>query len=122
MSNSTARDEWEFSLRAKVLGLIVGATVVYLIYDVVQKLFLCPIAKVPGPKLAALTRAYEAYFDLVENGRFPWQIDALHEKYGSYGPLLTILWKLLNRGIKVPLYALAPTKSISTTLYTQKCI
>ena len=46
------------------------------------RLFLSPLARVPGPKVAAFTGWYEIYHDLVRPARFPWQIKALHEKYG----------------------------------------
>lgn len=48
----------------------------------IYRLYFSPLAKVPGPKLAAITQGYEIYFDLIEKARFPWQIKKLHEKYG----------------------------------------
>ena len=55
----------------------------YLMYIAVYRLFLNPLAKVPGPKLAALTRCYEMYYDLIKPALFPWKIMELHEKYGE---------------------------------------
>ena len=57
--------------------------VVLVIYTVVTRLFLSPLAKVPGPKLAALTYLYEWYYDIVQQGRFPFKVRSLHEKYGT---------------------------------------
>jgi len=56
-------------------------TVLYLVGLGVYRLYLSPIAKIPGPKLAALTRYYELYFD-AKSQRFPWEINRLHDVYG----------------------------------------
>jgi hypothetical protein len=41
-----------------------------------------PLYKFPGPKLAAASYLYEAWYDLVKVGRYSWEIKAMHEKYG----------------------------------------
>jgi len=48
----------------------------------VYRLFFHPLAKFPGPKLAAVTRWYEAYYDVYLNGQYQFQIGELHKKYG----------------------------------------
>lgn len=50
------------------------------------RLLLHPLAKFPGPKLAALTSWYEAFYD-VTGGRFPDVLTELHEIYGMMTPL-----------------------------------
>nr|WNS47921.1 CapF [Capnodium sp. TTI-000886] len=62
----------------KALLLVVG----YLICLGVYRLYLSPLAKIPGPKLAALTFLYEAYYDIICRGRYTWKIQELHKKYG----------------------------------------
>lgn len=48
----------------------------------VYRLYFSPIAKFPGPKLAALTRWYEFYYELVQKGQFTFHIQELHKIYG----------------------------------------
>ncbi|KAG6365865.1 hypothetical protein INS49_000041 [Diaporthe citri] len=49
---------------------------------VFHRLFLHPLAKYPGPKLAAITRWYECYYDVIQNGQNTFKIKELHEEYG----------------------------------------
>ncbi|EEH06444.1 benzoate 4-monooxygenase cytochrome P450 [Histoplasma capsulatum G186AR] len=44
-------------------------------------LYLSPLAKFPGPKLAAATLWYEFYYDAVRRGRYTFKIKELHQKY-----------------------------------------
>lgn len=48
------------------------------------RLLLHPLAKFPGPKLAAVTRYYEGYYDVVRNGQYTFRIAEMHERYGRY--------------------------------------
>ena len=65
------------------LYLAFTAISIYLLCLIVYRLYLSPIAQVPGPKLAALTKWYEVYYDLIDGPRFPWVIEELHRKYGD---------------------------------------
>jgi hypothetical protein len=56
---------------------------VYSIGLVIYRLFLSPIAHIPGPKLAAITSWVEVYWDLVKGGKFVFKIEEWHEKYGK---------------------------------------
>jgi len=65
------------------LGLLVaGGWVVYLAALAIYRLYISPIAKFPGPKLAALSRWYEFYYEVVLRGQFTFHIQDLHKKYG----------------------------------------
>ncbi|KAI1412121.1 hypothetical protein F5Y13DRAFT_47653 [Hypoxylon sp. FL1857] len=46
------------------------------------RLFLHPLSYFPGPKLAAVSRWYEAYYDVVQNGQYTFKIAELHKRYG----------------------------------------
>lgn len=63
-----------------ILGLIVG--IICAIYTIIYRLYFHPLAKYPGPKLAAITLWYEFYFDIIKGGRFPWEIERMHSIYG----------------------------------------
>ena len=49
----------------------------------IHRLYLSPIAKFPGPKLAALTLWYEFYHDVVRGGQYGFKIADLHDQYGK---------------------------------------
>ncbi|TVY84018.1 Cyrochrome P450 monooxygenase [Lachnellula suecica] len=51
-------------------------------YAAYSRLYLSPLSHIPGPKLAALTRLYEAYYDLWLGGQYTFKIIALHKQYG----------------------------------------
>lgn len=67
--------------QAAITGLaLFGAFVVSLS---IYRLYLSPLGKFPGPRLAALTLWYEFYYDVVKGGRYSWRIAEMHEKYGK---------------------------------------
>ena len=59
---------------------IVAFAIAYLLYTFIDSLFLNPLAKIPGPKLFALTRLRLAYEDYV--GTRTRTFAKLHQKYG----------------------------------------
>jgi hypothetical protein len=38
------------------------------------------------PKLAAATFLYEFYYDVIKGGMYIWEIERMHEKYGTSKP------------------------------------
>lgn len=59
---------------------------VYVVGTIVYRLFLHPLARFPGPKLAAFTHLHEFYYQLVQDGMFIWEVQRMHEKYGTFHP------------------------------------
>jgi hypothetical protein len=67
------------------LQLFSGSIVSIFVYYfglIIYRLFFHPLAKFPGPRLAAATDLYEEYYDVVKRGMFVWEIERMHEKYG----------------------------------------
>jgi hypothetical protein len=65
--------------------IFVGIVVVYTAYLTVlaiYRLYFSPIAEFPGPKLAAVTRWYEFYYEVVLRGQLSNHIKELHKIYG----------------------------------------
>ncbi|ODH20230.1 hypothetical protein ACO22_05937 [Paracoccidioides brasiliensis] len=55
---------------------------IYIIIGLVYRLFISPLSKFPGPKLAAATLWYEFYYDAVLKGQYTFRIKEMHLKYG----------------------------------------
>ena len=63
---------------------LAGLFAVWIAYIVIYRLYFSPLAKIPGPKLAALTTWYEFYYDVIQPGQYVFKIKQLHGKYGEY--------------------------------------
>lgn len=52
----------------------------------VYRLYLHPLANVPGPKLAALTSWYELWYDCFKEGggQYAFKMREMHDAYGNY--------------------------------------
>jgi hypothetical protein len=66
-----------------LIEIVLALLVTHTIYTIISRLFLHPLAVIPGPKLAALTSWYEFYYDVIQPGQYVWHIQNLHAKYGT---------------------------------------
>ncbi|KAI0179115.1 cytochrome P450 [Hypoxylon sp. FL1284] len=62
--------------------LVSSLTVCFILGLGIYRLYLSPLAKIPGPKIAALTTWYNAYHDLWRGGQYVWVVEEMHRKYG----------------------------------------
>lgn len=70
------------------IALCAVLTATLIVYSVglgIYRLTFHPLAKFPGPKLAALTYWYETYYEVFKSpgGQFLFQYHKLHDKYGE---------------------------------------
>jgi hypothetical protein len=70
---------------ASLVKLFIPSCLLLLVYLVglgAYRLYLSPLARYPGPKLAALSNWYEFYYDVILQGNFTFHIQELHKQYG----------------------------------------
>ena len=91
----TGHDSFISSQRSTVLAtLAAGLFLLYLLSLAFYRLYLSPLAKFPGPKLAALTQWVETYHELrTPGGQFIWVYQKWHEQYGSFHGFPGCCWK-----------------------------
>lgn len=65
-----------------IYGAIAVGFVLYFASLVIYRLYFHPLAGFPGPKIAAATRWYEFYYDVIKRGKYVYKIEEMHKKYG----------------------------------------
>ena len=71
---------------------LLAVAIVWLIGVVGYRRFFHPLAKVPGPPLAAITYLYIFYFNAGRTSRFYAQVEKLHEKYGNNYSIFSLIY------------------------------
>ena len=57
--------------------------VLYRLSKAIYNLYFHPLHKFPGPKLAAATSLYEFYYSIIRDGEFMWELERMHNQYGT---------------------------------------
>lgn len=63
----------------RLFGLWCGYCLLFTLYNISP---FHPLSGFPGPKLAAASYLYEAWYDLIRVGRYTAEIKAMHQRYG----------------------------------------
>lgn len=66
-------------------SLVLSLLAIYCFYGIwlaIYRLFLSPLSRFPGPKLAAATGWYQSYYELATWAKGHFKIKDLHDKYG----------------------------------------
>ncbi|KAI0487793.1 cytochrome P450 family protein [Xylaria cf. heliscus] len=79
--SSSIYDEAQNSTGRGLL-ILLGLWTAFFAAKFVYRIYFHPLAKFPGPKLAAATFLYEGYYDAIKRGKYVHQIEELHRQYG----------------------------------------
>ncbi|KAK0660136.1 cytochrome P450 [Cercophora samala] len=72
--------------------VVLACLIIYMCTLSVYRLYFSPLARFPGPKLAAVSGWYEFYYDIIQDGQYYLKVEKLHRKYG---PIIRINpWEL----------------------------
>lgn len=81
---------WFFTLLSPrgvdIISIILYLLAFYVVAKYTHRALLCPLSKFPGPRLAGITKLYEAYHVLIRNDWLE-NLESLHEKYGMVARL-----------------------------------
>lgn len=51
---------------------------------VIYRMYFHPLAKFPGPRIAAVTHLYEVAWDYFGKGAYLYEIERMHQEYGEF--------------------------------------
>jgi hypothetical protein len=91
ISDSAEMESFLYSPSAAVWCICTLAC--YLTLRTIYRLQFHPLHKIPGPRLAAATHLVEFYYDVVKGGKYIWEVERMHEKYGLYSPHPQLSWR-----------------------------
>lgn len=88
MSPSALLKDTTFALTPLVTATIAAFTI-FSLAKYLYRITFHPLAAFPGPRLAALTNLYGAFYDLQPNRSYCKHFPALHDRYGRISILGT---------------------------------
>ncbi|KAF4498127.1 trichodiene oxygenase [Fusarium agapanthi] len=91
-----------------LLAVAASLIALHITYTVICRLYLSPLAKIPGPRLAAITFFYEFYYDVIKRGKFLWKIQDLHRQYGPIVRINPYEVHINDDGLYDEIYASGP--------------
>lgn len=62
---------------------LLGSVVAYVLLTIIYRLYIHPLSRLPGPRLAAVTRLYEIYYAAWGAASFDDEINQMHQRYGE---------------------------------------
>ena len=98
----------EMDLSTLTVMITLIATIFYTLYGAIYRLYFSPVAKFPGPKVAALTFWYEFYYDVLHHGSYAWEIERMHKKYGTLSDISQLSPDMLIHRSKGPIIRINP--------------
>ncbi|KAI0196946.1 cytochrome P450 [Astrocystis sublimbata] len=63
-------------------SILAWSAVAYILFTSIHRLYLSPLARIPGPRLAALTQWFECFYDVALPAQYVFKIKSLHAVYG----------------------------------------
>ena len=66
----------------RLAAVLAAWMLLYPIALAVYRLTLSPLARFPGPKIAAATGWYQFYYDFFCSGKYIFAIESMHRSYG----------------------------------------
>jgi hypothetical protein len=80
MASHTINDYLEGALQ---IQWWISIVVLFICVRTIYRQWFHPLARFPGPRLAASTGLYAAYYDIVKSGSFIRRFSRLHDEYGE---------------------------------------
>src|SRR5262249_46501370 len=74
--------DWAPSWASSWTLIAIESYILYFITLVIYRCYFHPLASVPGPFLASVTRLYAWYYNVILEGQFYKEIERMHEVYG----------------------------------------
>lgn len=82
-----------FTNTASLVALWIGYHILVALYNISP---FHPLSRFPGPKIAAASYLYEAYYDWILMGRYGHEIRRMHEVYGELDASMMLITSLTS--------------------------